>query len=335
MQRVVKKPRTAGPRLEEHLRKCLAVILDSELNGKPLLVEQYRARNPKKIPLLEDLTSRRLVKRDTHYTVTFWGLMQARTRAAVAVLRNSEKVYKTLGQHYGEHQYTPLSLYDLQQRTGLNSQQTIQCVQFLERSPCSPVIGPNWQSVGVVAIEFYVTHSFASLKAWTRDVNVNPPTAFSPILRQSEHASLTADLEMSESEAVRDSLSKALANVSSDPAGSITAARSLMEAACKHVLADFGATDESHGKLPKLYRDAAARLGLASTNELNDTLRRLLGGCVTVVEGLAEFRNLLGDSHGKGPKSPRPARRHASLAVSLAGGMATFLLATLDAQRRP
>src|SRR5882724_6907036 len=95
MQRTMKKPRKIEPRLREPLRKCLAVVLESELNGKPLPFEQYRARNPKKISLLDALTDRRLVKRDTHYTVTFWGLIQAGTRAAGAVLRNSEKIYKT------------------------------------------------------------------------------------------------------------------------------------------------------------------------------------------------------------------------------------------------
>lgn len=335
MHRVMKKKRATEVRLSDPMRKCLRVVLDAELSGKPLPFEQYRARNPKKVPLLEALTSQRLIKRDTHYTVTFWGLIQVRSRAATAVLRNCERVYKALGQHYGDHLYAPISVSELQERTGLPSRPIVQCVLFLERSPSSPAIGPNWQSSGVVATEYYVTHSFDALKSWTRDVNANSPTAGGSIVLQSEQTSLTAELEMSESEAVRDSLSKALNNVSSDPAGSITAARSLMEAACRHVLAEFGVTDDGHGKLPKLYKDAAARLGLASTNELNDALRRLLGGCVSVVEGLAEFRNLLGDSHGKGPSSLRPARRHAALAVSLAGGMAAFLLATMDAQRRP
>src|SRR5258706_14603200 len=124
MQKVIKKTLVTEHRLGEPLRKCLGVVLDSELNGKPLPFEAYRARNPKKVPLLDALTSQRLVKRDTHYTVTFWGLIQAGTRAAGMVLRNSEKVYKALGQHYREHQYTALSLNDLQQRTGLTSQQT-------------------------------------------------------------------------------------------------------------------------------------------------------------------------------------------------------------------
>jgi Abortive infection C-terminus len=335
MHAAKKKARMTEHRLVEPLRKCLAMVLESELNGKPLPFEQYRAQNPKKVPLLEALTSQRLIKRDTSYTVTFWGLIQARTRAAGAMLRNSEKVYRTLGQHYREHQYAPLSLNELQRRTGLTSQQVIQCVLFLERSPFNPAIGPEWQSIGVVATEYYVTNSFAALKALTRDVNRNLPTPVGPILGQTEHLSLTADLDVSESEAVRESWKKAVTTVSSDPAGSITAARSLMEAACRHILADHGVTDDGHGKLPKLYKDAAARLGLASTSNLNDALRRLLGGCATVVEGLGEFRNVLGDSHGKGPHSLRPARRHASLAVSLAGGMAAFLLATLDAQRRP
>jgi hypothetical protein len=335
MQKARKASRPVQQPLSEPLRKCLAVVLDAELSGKPLPFEQYRARNPKKVPLLDELTSKRLIKRDTHYTVMFWGLLQARSRIAGAVLRNCERVYKTLAQHYREHLYAPLSLQDLQRRTGLTSPQAVHCVHFLDRSPSSPAIGPDWQSTGVVATENYVIRSFAALKAWTRDVEANLPTASSPILRSTERTSLIADLDMSESEAVRNSLNKALTTASSDPAGSITAARSLMEAACKHVLAEFGVTDDDHGKLTKLYKDATARLGLASKDGLNDALRRLLGGCVTVVEGLAEFRNLLGDSHGKGPSSPRPARRHAALALTLACGMSAFLLATLDSRRQP
>jgi hypothetical protein len=115
MQKVIKKARATELRLREPLRKCLGMVLDNELDGKPLPFKQYRARNPKKVPLLGALTSQRLVKRNTHYTVTLWGRIQARIRAAGAALRNSEKVYKTVGQHYCEHQYTPLSLNDLRQ----------------------------------------------------------------------------------------------------------------------------------------------------------------------------------------------------------------------------
>ena len=49
-----------------------------------------------------------------------------------------------------------------------------------------------------------------------------------------------------------------------------------------------------------------------------------------MVEGLGTLRNKIGDAHGKGGKPVRPARRHARLAVNLAGAMATFMVETLD-----
>jgi hypothetical protein len=335
MQKSRKAQRPTQRRLNELLRKGLGVVLDAELSGKPLSVEQYRARNPRQVPLLDELASQRLIKRDQQYVVTFWGLIAVRSRAASAVLKNCEIVYKILGKHYREQQYAPLSLKELQHRTGLTSEQIVRCVLFLERSPSSPAIGPDWQNIGAVATEYYVTHSFKELKQWTAEINTNLQMAVGAALKSTERFGLISELEMSESEAVRDSWSKALATVSSDPSGAITAARSLVEAACRHVLAEFAISDDDHGNLPRLYKDASARLGLSSKDEANNALRRLLAGCTSVVDGLAELRNLLGDSHGKGPLSQRPARRHAALAVALGGGMSAFLLATLDAKRRP
>jgi hypothetical protein len=46
--------------------------------------------------------------------------------------------------------------------------------------------------------------------------------------------------------------------------------------------------------------------------------------------GLAAFRNALGDAHGKKPAQAAPAPRHADLAVNLAGSMAAFLLQTYE-----
>ncbi|HEV8614896.1 MAG TPA: abortive infection family protein [Methylomirabilota bacterium] len=45
-------------------------------------------------------------------------------------------------------------------------------------------------------------------------------------------------------------------------------------------------------------------------------------------EGLGSLRNRLSDSHGRGKAGPKPASRHAELAVNLAGAVATFLMAT-------
>lgn len=65
----------------------------------------------------------------------------------------------------------------------------------------------------------------------------------------------------------------------------------------------------------------------------DESLKQLLRGCGTAVEGLAAVRNKLGDAHGKGEGDPVPARLHAELAVNLAGTMAMFLISIWEESR--
>jgi hypothetical protein len=335
MQRTKAEVRRARQPLSNLLKKCLGTVLNAELSGEPLLVDKYRAQHPKKVPLLEALTAQRLIKRDQRYVATFWGLIRARSRTASAALKRCEKVYKVLGKHYSEHQYAALPALELERLTGLTAEQVAHSVLFLERSSASPAIGPNWKEVGVVGTEQYVTQSFRHLKEETRRLNSVAPMTLPALAGTIDYMDLFGELDAAESEPVRSSWVKAMSNITSDAAGAITAARALLESACRHVLAEFQMKGDDHGNLGKLYRDAASCIDLASKDQRNEMLKRLLAGCTTVVDGLSQLRNQLGDSHGRGPISMRPAHRHAALAVTLAGGLSAFLLATLDARRKP
>jgi Abortive infection C-terminus len=124
---------------------------------------------------------------------------------------------------------------------------------------------------------------------------------------------------------------KALRRRETDPNGAITASRSLLESVCKHVLDDAGVAYERTADLPKLYTLTARHLELAPGTQANDALRRVLGGCQNIVEGLGALRNQLGDAHGTGANAQQADVRHAELAVSVAGAMALFLMRTADA----
>ena len=115
----------------------------------------------------------------------------------------------------------------------------------------------------------------------------------------------------------------------SDPEGAITAAKTLLETVCKHILDhEPGITYGENDDLPKLYNAAAEILNLAPSQHSEKPFKSILGNCQSVVGNLASLRNKLGDSHGQGKKHVRPAPRHAELAVNLAGSMAMFLVAT-------
>jgi hypothetical protein len=125
---------------------------------------------------------------------------------------------------------------------------------------------------------------------------------------------------------------KALERRATDAEGAITAARTLLEAVCKHILDEQGVEYVDADDLPKLYKATAAVLNLSPSQHTEQIFRQILGGCQAVVEGLGALRNRHGDAHGKGKQGVRPAPRHAELAVNLAGTVATFLIATLNAQ---
>ena len=126
---------------------------------------------------------------------------------------------------------------------------------------------------------------------------------------------------------------KALERRANDPEGAITAARTLLETVCKHILDELGVEYVDADDLPKLYKATAAVLSLSPSQHTEQIFRQILGGCQSVVEGLGALRNRHGDAHGKGKQGVRPAPRHAELAVNLAGTMATFLIATWSARQ--
>jgi len=121
----------------------------------------------------------------------------------------------------------------------------------------------------------------------------------------------------------------ALERRTSDPEGAITAAKTLLETVCKHIL-DAKSINYDSGKieLHELYKLTAESLNLSPSSQTKDIFKQVLGGCSAVVNGLGAIRNKLGDAHGKDSSAAKPASHHAELAVNLAGSMALFLVSS-------
>lgn len=103
-----------------------------------------------------------------------------------------------------------------------------------------------------------------------------------------------------------------------------------LESVCKSILEECEGEIEGNPDLPKLYSKVSTYLNIAPNQHSETLLKRILGGCSSVVEGLGALRNELSDAHGKGKRHVKPAPRHAELAVNLAGAMATFIVATYE-----
>lgn len=125
----------------------------------------------------------------------------------------------------------------------------------------------------------------------------------------------------------------ALDRLQSDPEGAITLARTLIETVCKHILDDRNAEYPRNCELSDLWKRTARELNLAAEQHSEQVFRQILGGCATVVNGMASVRNQLGDAHGKGRVPVRPSARHATLVVNLAGSLALFVIETDEAAR--
>jgi hypothetical protein len=154
-------------------------------------------------------------------------------------------------------------------------------------------------------------------------------------LLESDMASPTEDvisqaIAKLNSDHVAEAWRKALERRNDDPEGAITAARTLLESVCKHILDECGIAYGEKDDLPKLYGLTAEQLKLSPSQHTEQIFKQILGGCKSVVEGLGALRNKLSDAHGKGKKSPKPSPRHAELAVNLAGSMATFIVSTWE-----
>lgn len=138
---------------------------------------------------------------------------------------------------------------------------------------------------------------------------------------------ITNTVEKLDCESVQYLWDKAISRITSDPEGAITVARSLLEAVCKQILYERNVCYEDSYDLPKLFKLTTQCLNLAPENHGEEVFKQILGGSLTTVYGFASLRNKFSDAHGQ-VKRYKVDKRHAELAVNLAGSMASFLIQT-------
>ena len=141
-------------------------------------------------------------------------------------------------------------------------------------------------------------------------------------------STITGGLDVYDAPAVQAFWAKALERRSTDPDGAVTAASTLLEEVCKHIIEDYGAAWEAKWNVPKLYSEAAKILKLAPSQHDEDVFKTILGNCQSVVQSIGSLRNKGGDAHAGGRSRVAFKSRHAALTVNLAGSMALFLIET-------
>lgn len=118
-----------------------------------------------------------------------------------------------------------------------------------------------------------------------------------------------------------------------DFSGAITNSRTLIEAVLIGIEKDLDASAaEYDGDLVRLYKRVQKLLNLEpDRKDISDSLKQILSGLTSIVNGLAAMRNKMSDAHAA---TYRPSRHHAKLAVYAATTLADFLFETKNYQQQ-
>ena len=113
-----------------------------------------------------------------------------------------------------------------------------------------------------------------------------------------------------------------------------------IESVCRAILADLGEPPSSNAPdVGQLTKQTLGQLRLlpdqvSSKSKGTEVIKRILQNMGSVLQNLAELRNIYGDAHGKAPGTKGLEPRHARLAAGLAGSLAIFMMETHEQRRK-
>jgi hypothetical protein len=221
---------------------------------------------------------------------------------------------------------------DLLERLGLMRCSRALLFRFLEASVHPTTVDEATQQVRVERVNASIQHDGYRLMRTGSMSGSHIYSIAAHAIGSPADAAISSALKRFEPDQIHARWTAALDRRSTDPAGAITLARTLLEDVSRWLLEELGQKADDREDLPALYRKLAKALKLAPDDHSEQVFKQILGSCQQIVEQLGALRNKLGDAHGGGPRRAKPAARHAELAVNLAGSMANFLMATYEAR---
>lgn len=121
--------------------------------------------------------------------------------------------------------------------------------------------------------------------------------------------------------------------IENSPDVAIGTAKELIETICNTILEERNIEVDKNWDLLQLLKQTTKQLqltpdGIPDTIKAAKSIKSILGGLTTVVQGLSELRNQYGSGHGKKASFKGLTPRHAKLSVGAASTLAIFLLET-------
>ncbi len=126
---------------------------------------------------------------------------------------------------------------------------------------------------------------------------------------------------------VQTSTRKAIDRLENDPSGALTASFSMLESALKHILDSENESYSPEDDLPSLYRKVIKRIDTFADDDQKE-LKQILGGCSSIIHGVASLRNKFSDAHGKGQDDKYAQRHQAQLSVKISCAIVEYIYCT-------
>ena len=118
-------------------------------------------------------------------------------------------------------------------------------------------------------------------------------------------------------------IKKALIDDDSEPV--IGHTKDLLEKIFKMILDDYSEEYNNSDNMPTLYKKTCHVLKLDLNDNYNNSFKKILGSCSTIVNEICSLRNKFGTGHGN-PKSISISRGHQMLFINSAATICTFLI---------
>jgi hypothetical protein len=116
--------------------------------------------------------------------------------------------------------------------------------------------------------------------------------------------------------------------------GVITNARTLIESVLIKILEEEGGSIDYDGNLVKLFKAVAKKINLDPAVHDSDSIKQILSGFASVINGMSNYRNEYGDAHGRSAtKAVKLRKRHALLAMNSALTICDYLISFVEEKK--
>lgn len=121
--------------------------------------------------------------------------------------------------------------------------------------------------------------------------------------------------------------------VGSDTDIAIGTAKELLETACKSILKQKGIIPDANWTLPKLIKETSSSLDFKpkeadDPDKAEQSIKQILGGISSIVQGVTELRNAYGTGHGKDADFKGLETKYAKLLVGVVSEIVIIFLST-------